>query len=173
MSFNNLFLALSQNADAEKPSLFPFPFKMHLVFVIVSVIFFAYRYTQQKRPFQAIMGVAIVLSMALWLSESKSLFYFIGLLELLLIIAAFVTALIFKAPPVDDDADEDEDDSDEADEEEAEEADEESEDGASDDNSDDDVNNGDEPSDDEDDKDAEDEMTVLDAANTVNNLLNN
>ena len=170
MSFNNLFLALSQNADAEKPSLFPFPFKMHLVFVIVSVIFFAYRYTQQKRPFQAIMGVAIVLSMALWLSESKSLFYFIGLLELLLIIAAFVTALIFKAPPVDDDADEDEDDSDEADEEEA---DEESEDGASDDNSDDDVNIGDEPSDDEDDEDAEDEMTVLDAANTVNNLLNN
>lgn len=159
MNFNDTIFTLTQQADAEKPSLFPFPFTLHLIFVCISVLFFAYRYIAQKRPYQAIMSVAVLTSMAIWLSDSRKLYYGIGIIELSLIVVALITAIIFKAPPVtdeveasdeddDDDSDEDDDDSDE------------------DNDSDDDDNDGDEAEDDE------DATTVLNAANTVNNLLN-
>ena len=159
MNFNDTIFTLTQQADAEKPSLFPFPFTLHLIFVCISVLFFAYRYIAQKRPYQAIMSVAVLTSMSIWLSDSRKLYYGIGIIELSLIVVALITAIIFKAPPVtddeeasdeddDDDSDEDDDDSDE------------------DNDSDDDDNDGDEAEDDE------DATTVLNAANTVNNLLN-
>lgn len=156
MNFNDTIFTLTQQADAEKPSLFPFPFSLHLIFVCISVLFFAYRYIAQKRPYQAIMSVAVLTSMAIWLSDSRKLYYGIGIIELSLIVIALITAIIFKAPPVtdneeasdEDESDEDDDDSDE-------------------DNDSDDDNDGDEAEDDE------DETTILNAANTVNNLLNN
>ena len=162
MNFNDTIFTLTQQADAEKPSLFPFPFTLHLIFVCISVLFFAYRYIAQKRPYQAIMSVAVLTSMAIWLSDSRKLYYGIGIIELSLIVIALITAIIFKAPPVNDDeeaSDEDGDDSDD-------ESDEDDDDSDEDNDSDDDDNDGDETEDDE------DEATVLNAANTVNNLLN-
>ncbi len=162
MNFNDTIFTLTQQADAEKPSLFPFPFTLHLIFVCISVLFFAYRYIAQKRPYQAIMSVAVLTSMAIWLSDSRKLYYGIGIIELSLIVIALITAIIFKAPPVTDDeeaSDEDGDDSDD-------ESDEDDDDSDEDNDSDDDDNDGDETEDDE------DEATVLNAANTVNNLLN-
>ncbi len=159
MNFNDTIFTLTQQADAEKPSLFPFPFSLHLIFVCISVLFFAYRYIAQKRPYQAIMSVAVLTSMAIWLSDSRKLYYGIGIIELSLIVIALITAIIFKAPPVTDDEEaSDEDDEDESDEDD--------DDSDEDNDSDDDDNDGDEAEDDE------DETTVLNAANTVNNLLN-
>lgn len=96
----NLFqtFLLTQQAGIENPSLFPFPFKMHLIFGIFGAVFFAYRFFTQKRPFQLIMAVAIPLSLIVWLSESKTLFYGLGIAEAILILAAVVTSFIFKAP---------------------------------------------------------------------------
>lgn len=96
----NLFqtFLLTQQAGIENPSLFPFPFKMHLIFGIFGAVFFAYRFFTQKRPFQLIMAVAIPLSLIVWLSESKTLFYGLGIVEAILILAAVVTSFIFKAP---------------------------------------------------------------------------
>ncbi|MBP3746020.1 MAG: hypothetical protein J6I47_00975 [Ruminococcus sp.] len=159
MNFNDTIFTLTQQADAEKPSLFPFPFSLHLIFVCISVLFFAYRYIAQKRPYQAIMSVAVLTSMAIWLSDSRKLYYGIGIIELSLIVIALITAIIFKAPPVTDNEEaSDEDDEDESDEDD---------DDSDEDNDSDDDNDGDEAEDDE------DETTVLNAANTVNNLLNN
>lgn len=159
MNFNDTIFTLTQQADAEKPSLFPFPFSLHLIFVCISVLFFAYRYIAQKRPYQAIMSVAVLTSMAIWLSDSRKLYYGIGIIELSLIVIALITAIIFKAPPVTEEAEaSDEDDDDESDEDD--------DDSDEDNGSDDDDNDGDEAEDDE------DETTVLNAANTVNNLLN-
>lgn len=167
MNFNDTIFTLTQQADAEKPSLFPFPFTLHLIFVCISVLFFAYRYIAQKRPYQAIMSVAVLTSMAIWLSDSRKLYYGIGIIELSLIVVALITAIIFKAPPVtddeeasDEDDDDDDDDSDEGD----------------DDSEDDESGNDDDaPSDgnsDPDDEDNEDEETAIMAATTVNNILN-
>ncbi|MBQ1340683.1 MAG: hypothetical protein IIY35_08675 [Ruminococcus sp.] len=167
MNFNDTIFTLTQQADAEKPSLFPFPFTLHLIFVCISVLFFAYRYIAQKRPYQAIMSVAVLTSMAIWLSDSRKLYYGIGIIELSLIVVALITAIIFKAPPVtddeeasDEDDDDDDDDSDEGD----------------DDSEDDESGNDDDaPSDgnsDPDDEDNEDEETAIMASTTVNNILN-
>ena len=166
MNFNDTIFTLTQQADAEKPSLFPFPFTLHLIFVCISVLFFAYRYIAQKRPYQAIMSVAVLTSMAIWLSDSRKLYYGIGIIELSLIVVALITAIIFKAPPVTDDeeaSDEDDDDDDDSDE-------------GDDDSEDDESGNDDDaPSDgnsDPDDEDNEDEETAIMAATTVNNILN-
>ena len=145
MDLNNYLVTLSQTADAERPSLFPFPFSLHLIFTIVCVVFFAFRFTTQKKPFQLIMCIAVVVSMGLWLSDSRAVYYCVGAMEAVLILGAFVTSLIFRDKPED------------------------KKNGSADDNNsgDNDGNDGDESDDDEGD------MTVINAANTVNNLLNN
>ena len=89
---------------ATQTSLFPFPFKFHLVFACIAFIFFAYRFKNEKRPYQLIFAIAIPFSLMIWLSEVKSYFYLIGAIELLFIIAAAVTAIVFK-PRKEDKAD--------------------------------------------------------------------
>lgn len=48
------------------------------------------------------MAVAIPLSLLVWISESRALFYGIGIAEAVLIIAAAVASLIFKTPQEND-----------------------------------------------------------------------
>ncbi len=55
-----------------------------------------WRFVREKRPYQLIMAVAIPLSLVIWVSESRTLFYAVGAIEVVLIIAALVTAIIFK-----------------------------------------------------------------------------
>lgn len=92
------FFVMTQQAGIENPTLFPFPFRMHLIFACIGAVFFAYRFFTQKRPFQLIMAVAIPLSLLVWISESKTVFYGVGIAEAVLIIAAAVLSLIFRAP---------------------------------------------------------------------------
>ena len=101
MDLNNYLVTLSQTADAERPSLFPFPFSLHLIFVIVCVVFFAFRFTTQKKPFQLLMCIAAVVSMGLWLSDSRAVYYSVGAMEAVLIIGSFITSLIFRDKPED------------------------------------------------------------------------
>ena len=107
MDLTNTLITLTQQADAEKPSLFPFPFSMHLVFVLISVVFFSYRFIMQKRPYQIIMAAAILFSMGVWLSDSRKVYYGVGLIDVILILAALVTAIIFKAPEEAEETDDD------------------------------------------------------------------
>lgn len=147
MDFINNLVTLSQQNDAEKPSLFPFPFSMHFVFVCISVLFFIYRFSVQKRPYQVIMAAAIFVSMGVWISDNRKLYYAIGAIELVLVLSAIVSSFIFKAKPAEEaDAKSDDDD----------------------DENDDNDNGGD-----DEDEDDEDELTAINAANTVNNILNN
>ena len=86
-----------------------------ITFLIAMYLFFVYRFKDDRRPYQLIFAIAIPLSLAIWLSDKRTLFYIIGLLELLLIIAALVTAIVFRTPAADeaDDDDESEDDNEE------------------------------------------------------------
>lgn len=92
---NSLFtLAI---AEMENPSFFPFPFPMHLGFSIIALAFLIFRFVTNKKPYQLIMAAAIPFSLILWIpSVSRTLYYIVGLIELILILAAFVTSLIFK-----------------------------------------------------------------------------
>ncbi len=113
MNYLDIF-ALTQQAEVENPSLFPFPFKMHLIFACIGAIFFAYRFFTQKRPCQLIMAIAIPASLLIWLSESRTLFYGLGIAEAVLILAAAVTSVIFKAP-VESEEDEESEEAEESD----------------------------------------------------------
>lgn len=120
MNFSNAFLTLLQQQSTEKPTLFPFPLSMHFILVIFGTVFLAYRFSVQKRPSQLILASAMIISLAIWLSESKVLYYSIGVIELVLLIASFVTSLIFKAPEYDEAAVNEESDEEAVEEEEAE-----------------------------------------------------
>ena len=93
---SELTIFMAQSADAEQPGMFPFPFTMHLVFCCISLIFFLYRFSAEKKPYQLILAIAIPFSLILWLSDSRSLFYFVGAAEFVMLIAAFIASIACK-----------------------------------------------------------------------------
>ena len=96
MNFTDMFSTIAQISDTENPTIFPFPFAMHITLAVISVIFFTYRFMVQKKPFQLIFAVAVPLSLLLWVSNNKTLFYTIGAIELVLILLAFITSIVCK-----------------------------------------------------------------------------
>ena len=129
MNFTNMLTNLAQISDAENPTIFPFPFPMHIAIVIISVIFFGFRFAVQKKPYQLIFAIAVPISLLLWVSNNKTLYYTVGIIELILILLAVISTFVFKPKKaeaaVTAAAEEkaEEADSDKADEEKAEEAD--------------------------------------------------
>ena len=125
MNFTDIFVPLAQISDTENPTIFPFPFWMHITLAVISLIFFSYRFAVQKRPFQLIFAIAPAISLLLWTSDNKTLFYGIGIVELTLILIAIIASAIIKpkkteeeAPAAKDDkADEESDEEDDSDEE--------------------------------------------------------
>lgn len=105
MNFSDLFLTMAQATEIEQTSLFPFPFSLHLIFCCISVIFFVWRFIKEKLPYQLIMAVAIPFSMLIWLSDNKTLFYSIGIVEAVFLITAFVTSIVCKKKVADTPAD--------------------------------------------------------------------
>lgn len=94
MNFSDLFLTMAQTAEIKQTSLFPFPFSLHLIFCCISLIFFVFRFLREKSPYQLIMAVAIPFSLIIWLSSGKTLFYTVGIVEAILLVAAFVTSIV-------------------------------------------------------------------------------
>lgn len=90
------FITMAQGSDLAQTNLFPFPFKFHLVFSILAFVFFVFMFIRERRIYQAILAIAIPLSLCLWISESKTLFQVIGIAELVLILAAFISSIAQK-----------------------------------------------------------------------------
>lgn len=95
MNFSDMIITLSQQAEMVKPELFPFPFKSHLIFCCIGFIFLAYRFYAQRKPHQLIMAFALPISLMVWLSEKKSIYYTMGIIELVLIIAAIAATIVY------------------------------------------------------------------------------
>lgn len=95
MNFPETFTMLAQISD-EVPTVFPFPFHMHLILSVISIFFFGYRFAVKKRPYQLIFAIAVPLSMAIWISNNRTFFYILGLIELILIAAALVLSIAVK-----------------------------------------------------------------------------
>jgi asparagine N-glycosylation enzyme membrane subunit Stt3 len=81
--------------EVVQPNLFPFPFPVHLVFACIALFLFAYLFSKNKKPYQLIMAVAIPFSLTIWLSDSRTLFYAVGIVEFVLLIAAFISSIIY------------------------------------------------------------------------------
>lgn len=90
------YIAMAQGSDLATTNLFPFPFKFHLIFSILAFVFFVFMFIRERKVYQAILGIAIPFSLCLWISESRTLFQIVGLIELVLIIAALISSIISK-----------------------------------------------------------------------------
>lgn len=95
MNFSDMFATLSQQTEMVQPELFPFPFKSHLIFCCIGFIFLAYRFYTQRKPHQIIMAFALPISLMVWLSEKKSIYYTMGIIELVLIAAAIAATIVY------------------------------------------------------------------------------
>lgn len=113
MNFSDLFLTMAQTTEIEQASLFPFPFSLHLIFCCISVAFFIFQFVREKAPYQLIMAVAIPFSLVIWLSEGKTLFYMVGIVEAVLLVSAFVTSIVCKKKTVAETGDDEENSSEE------------------------------------------------------------
>lgn len=96
MNLSNLFVTLTQITRPNQTNLFPFPFRVHLIFSLVAIFFFYAMFSKYKKPYQAIMGFAIPFSLVIWLSDSKTVFYTVGIVELILLAAALVLTILYK-----------------------------------------------------------------------------
>ena len=86
---------MSQEAEVNEPTLFPFPLSFHIAFVCIGVVFFVFRFLKLRKPYQIILAAAMFCSLALPVSEgNKGLFYLVGAVEALLLIAALVTSIV-------------------------------------------------------------------------------
>lgn len=93
MNITQLLTMAALSNEVEQPGLFPFPFKIHLIFCIISLLFFFYQFIKDKKYYQLIMGIAIPLSLIIHISENKTFFYAVGAVELALLIAAFIASI--------------------------------------------------------------------------------
>lgn len=93
MNFTENLITLTQ---AQETSLFPFPFSTHIIFSCIAIAFLIFQFVREKKPYQLIISVGVALSLAIWISDNRTLFYAIGIAEALLLVSAFVTAVVFK-----------------------------------------------------------------------------
>lgn len=100
MNISDIIVKMAQASEIEQPSLFPFPFKIHVTFACIALVFFVIQFLREKKPYQLIMGIAIPLSLLIRLSDNKVVFYIIGIIEAILLLAAFITSIIFKQKEV-------------------------------------------------------------------------
>ena len=96
MFFPDMLTSIAKISDAENPTIFPFPSWMLIGVAVLSLIFFGYRFAVQKKPFQLIFAIAVPLSLLLWVSNNKTLFYTVGIIELILIVTALFTSIFVK-----------------------------------------------------------------------------
>lgn len=96
MNISSVFLTMAQTAEVSQPTLFPFPMGMYIVFCIIATAFLVFRFVKEKAPYQIIMAVAIPLSLLIGFANGKTLFYLVGIVEVVLLIAALVTTIVCK-----------------------------------------------------------------------------
>ncbi len=82
--------------EVVQQNLFPFPFPHHLVFCCIALIFFGYMYMKYRKPHQLVMAIAIPFSLVIWVSTSRTLFYAVGIIEVLLLLTALILNIVYR-----------------------------------------------------------------------------
>ena len=97
MIFTDFLTTAALITETESPTLFAFPFPFHLVFAVISFIFFIVSFFRYRKPYQLLFAVGIPLSLLLWLAEeNRNLYYGVGILELIILLLALITSIICK-----------------------------------------------------------------------------
>ena len=82
-----------ENMDNMDINVFPLPFNIHLIFVILAVALFAFQYYRCRRTYQLLIMIAVPVTLLLYINESTAWHYAIGAVEAILIIGAIVTSV--------------------------------------------------------------------------------
>ena len=70
---------------------FPFPFSAHLIFVIVSVVLLSIQYKRKHYPYLICMIAGIISTLLSYVcSDNKVLFYILGGIQFVLIVAMII-----------------------------------------------------------------------------------
>ena len=69
---------------------FPLAMDKHIIFCIIGFVFFMFQFFRQGFKYQVMSAVAIAATLLLYVNDSTSWRYFIGVVELILIILIFV-----------------------------------------------------------------------------------
>lgn len=97
MIFTDFLTTAALITETESPTLFAFPFPFHLVFAVISFIFFIVSFFRFRKPYQLLLAVGIPLSLLLWLADgNRNMYYGIGILELIILLLALITNIICK-----------------------------------------------------------------------------
>lgn len=97
MRFTDLLTTSLLAAETEAPTIFPFPFSFHLAFAVIGFVFFIISFLKFKRPYQLLFAIGIPFSLLLWAADgNRNLYYGIGIVELIIILGALITSIIFK-----------------------------------------------------------------------------
>ena len=73
---------------------FTLTFQQHLTFALIAGIFFILQFIRTRRYYQLIMAGAIFASLLIYLSDSRVLFYAVGILEVILLLAALIASIV-------------------------------------------------------------------------------
>ena len=74
-------------------NVFPLPFNIHLIFVILAVLLFAVQYYRCRRTYQLLIMIAIPATLLLYINESTAWHYTVGAVEAVLLAAAIATSV--------------------------------------------------------------------------------
>ncbi|MGN1480815.1 hypothetical protein [Porcipelethomonas sp.] len=74
-------------------NIFPLPFSLHLIFVILAFALFIVQYVRVRRLYQIIIAVAVSASMLIYAGSSKAWITVVGIIEAVLLAAALVSSI--------------------------------------------------------------------------------
>ncbi len=75
---------------------FPLEFSKHVIFCVIGVLFFVLQYFRQGYKYQLITAAAILGTMLLYVSQSNTWRYGVGIFEAILIIIIFIVMSVEK-----------------------------------------------------------------------------
>lgn len=71
-------------------TVFPIPMDSHIIFCVISVIFFAIQYIRFKHTYHLILGIAIPATLLIYANSNEFFFFGVGVLEAILMILTCV-----------------------------------------------------------------------------------
>jgi glycerol-3-phosphate acyltransferase PlsY len=86
--------------DTISAGLFPISFNAHIIFTIVAVLFFVMQFIRQRQLYQILTAIAVPIPLILYKYTSITVFYSVGIIELILIVA--IGIMLFSTGKKDD-----------------------------------------------------------------------
>lgn len=81
-----------------EPTMFPISQDKHLIFCILATLLFLLQFVRTKRWYQLVMAIAIPASLLIYVQpENKTIYYFVGILEVVLLLLALILNIIQSA----------------------------------------------------------------------------